>query len=77
MLSGGITKQIEDSVLNLYGVVPRFCIRDFTCGELHEFCNYPNAKKEYDKIYAKNIDEECDMQLYKIIDEVDNVSNKM
>ena len=50
-----------------------FVIRDYTCGGLHDFSSYDEAKAKFDAIKKETEGHECDMQLYFILEEVNNI----
>lgn len=50
-----------------------FIVRDWMVSEIHEFHNYEDAKIKYDEILEDTKNDECDIQLYQIINEHNNI----
>jgi len=52
-------------------VSKRYIVREWMIAEVHEFDDYDDAKRKYDKLLDK--DAETDIQLYQILDEYSNM----
>jgi hypothetical protein len=52
-----------------------YVVRDWMCSELHEFSNYDEALSQFKEL--KDTENECDIQIYKIIDEYNNVEQRV
>lgn len=70
-----LDKMIEDwtDELNISVVNNRFIVRDWLVSEVIEFDNYNDAKKRYNEIYKETKNGDCDIQLYQILQEFNNV----
>ena len=53
----------------------KFIVRDWMSAEVHEFITLSEAKSKFNDIkkQSKNNAEECDIQLYIIIEEFNNI----
>jgi hypothetical protein len=64
---------IEDAaILPINSVAERYVIRDWMVAEVYEFDNYEDARRKYDELINEG-HEETDIELYKILDEYNNV----
>jgi len=63
----------DDSNCNLPQVSNCYEVRDWMGGQLYDFDNYNDAKKKYDEIYEETHDGECDIQLYQVLADFNNV----
>jgi hypothetical protein len=59
--------------LNISVVSNRYAVRDWMVSEVFEFDNYNDAKRKYDEIYNETKNAECDIQLYQILHDFNNV----
>lgn len=59
--------------LNIPVVSNCYIVRDWMVSEVFEFDNYNDAKLKYDEIYNETKNDECDIQLYQILHDFNNV----
>jgi hypothetical protein len=65
--------QMQVKNCNISSVSNCYIVRDWMVSEVFEFNNYEDAKQKYDKIYNETKNAECDIQLYQILHDFNNV----
>lgn len=65
--------ELQVKNFNISAVSNRYIVRDWMVSEVFEFDNYKDAKNKYDEIYGETKDAECDIQLYQILHDFNNV----
>lgn len=75
-----ISKQVDKNNIELSAVANDskeesncYVVRDWMSAEVHEFDTLEKGKAKFDEIYNETKDEECDIQLYQILNEYNNV----
>ncbi len=69
-----LAKQPEQqSNCNLPHVSKCYVVRDWMSAEVHEFDTIEEGNIKFDEIYNETKNDECDIQLYRIIKEYNNV----
>lgn len=59
--------------VNLPNIDNKFVVRDWMVSEIYEFDDYESAKVKYDEIFNETKNDECDIQLYQILNEHNNI----
>lgn len=63
----------EFNCVALADISQPFIVRDWMSAEIHEFDTYEKAVEKYNEIYKATKDHECDIQLYKLLNNFNNV----